>query len=118
MVAARRATGRTTPRTGSAYTPGQTVGSVFANTGSLGSMTLLQALKNGGGTTLDDAKRLLIHHAVAALLNSTHPDVDYAFTTAEVIAWTSDMLTSTDRDAILGLKNLFDAENNRGCTVR
>ncbi|MET0681371.1 MAG: hypothetical protein ABWZ41_10230 [Burkholderiales bacterium] len=100
------------------YDPDDTVGSVFANAGSLGSMTLLQALKNGGGDTLDDAKRLLIHHAVAALLNSTHPDVDYAFTTAQVIAWTSDMLTSTDRDAILGLKNLFDAENNRGCTVR
>ncbi len=100
------------------YTPGQTIGSVFSNAGSLGSITLLQALKNGGGDTLDDAKRLLLHHAVAALLNSTHPDVDYAFTTAQVIAWTSDMLTSTDRDAILGLKNLFDRENNRGCTVR
>ena len=100
------------------YTPGQTVGSVFANAGSLGSMTLAEALKTGGGDTLADAKRLLIHHAVAALLNSTHPDVDYAFTTAQVIAWTSDMLTSTDRDEILGLKDLFDTENNRGCTVR
>ena len=100
------------------YTPGQTVGSVFSNAGSLGSGTLLAALKDGGGSSLTAAKALLIHHAVAALLNSTHPDVDYAFTTAQVIAWTSDMLTSTDRDAILGLKNLFDAENNRGCTVR
>jgi hypothetical protein len=100
------------------FEPTDTVGSVFANAGSLGSMTLLAALKNGGGSTLEDAKRLLIHHAVAALLNSTHPDVDYAFTTAQVIAWTSDMLTSTDRDAILGLKDLFDTENNRGCTVR
>lgn len=97
------------------YTPGQTIGSVFANAGSLGSMTLLDALKKGGGDTLEDAKRLLLHHAVAALLNSTHPDIDYAFTTAQVIAWTSDMLTSTDRDAILGLKDLFDTENNRGC---
>ena len=78
--------------------------SVFANAGSLGSMTLLAALKKGGGDTLEDAKRLLLHHAVAALLNSTHPDIDYAFTTAQVIAWTSDMLTSTDRDAILGLR--------------
>jgi hypothetical protein len=100
------------------YDPDDLVSSVFANAGSLGSMTLLEALKNGGGETLEDAKRLLIHHAVAALLNSTHPDVDYAFTTAQVIAWTSDMLTSTDRDAILGLKDLFDTENNRGCTVR
>ena len=100
------------------YAPGQTVGSVFANAGGLGSMTLLQALKNGGGETLDDAKRLLIHHAVAALLNSAHPDVDYAFTSAQVVSWTSDMLTSSDRDAILALKDLFDLENNRGCTVR
>jgi hypothetical protein len=100
------------------YDPDDLVSSVFANAGSLGSMTLLEALQNGGGDTLEDAKRLLIHHAVAALLNSTHPDVDYAFTTAQVIAWTSDMLTSTDRDEILGLKDLFDTENNRGCTVR
>ena len=99
------------------YLPSQTVSSVFANAGSLGSMTLLAALKQGGGDTLEDAKQLLIHHAVAALLNSTHPDVDYAFTTAQVIAWTSEMLLSSDRDAILALKDLFDAENNRGCTV-
>jgi hypothetical protein len=100
------------------YTPGQTVSTVFSNAGSLGSLTLLQALKNGGGDTLDDARRLLLHHAVAALLNSTHADVDYAFTTAQVIDWTSEKLATTDRDAILSLKNLFDAENNRGCTVR
>ena len=97
------------------YDPDDLVSSVFANAGSLGSMTLLAALKKGGGDTLEDAKRLLLHHAVAALLNSTHPDIDYAFTTAQVIAWTSDMLTSTDRDAILGLKDPFDTENNRGC---
>ena len=99
------------------YAPDQTVSDVFSNAGSLGSGTLLAALSAGGGSSLTAAKALLIHHAVAALLNSTHPDVDYAFTTAQVIAWTSEALTSTDRDAILSLKNLFDAENNRGCTV-
>jgi hypothetical protein len=100
------------------FAPDQLVSDVFSNAGSLGSGTLLAALSAGGGSSLTAAKALLIHHAVAALLNSTHPDIDYAFTTAQVIAWTSEMLTSTDRDAILGLKNLFDAENNRGCTVR
>ena len=99
------------------YAPSQLVSQVFSNAGSLGSGTLLAALSAGGGSTLTAAKALLIHHAVAALLNSTHPDVDYAFTTAQVIAWTSEALASTDRDAILSLKNLFDAENNRGCTV-
>jgi hypothetical protein len=99
------------------FAPDQLVSDVFSNAGSLGSMTLLSALSAGGGSSLTAAKALLIHHAVAALLNSTHPDVDYAFTTAQVIAWTSEALASTDRDAILSLKNLFDAENNRGCTV-
>ena len=99
------------------YAPSQLVSDVFSNAGSLGSGTLLAALSAGGGSSLTAAKALLIHHAVAALLNSTHPDVDYAFTTAQVIAWTSEALASSDRDAILSLKNLFDAENNRGCTV-
>jgi hypothetical protein len=99
------------------YLPGQTVGSVFAIGGSLGSATLLDALSFGGGSTLDDAKALLIHHAVAALLNAANPDVDYAFTTAEIIAWTNDLLASSDRDAILALKDLFDSENNSGCPL-
>jgi hypothetical protein len=99
------------------YLPGQSVGSVFSNAGSLGSTTLLAALKAGGGPTLADAKRLLLHHAVAALLNAAHPDVDYAFTPAQVIAWTNELLTSSDRAAILRLKDLFDRENNRGCPL-
>jgi hypothetical protein len=99
------------------FAPDQLVSDVFSNAGSLGSQTLLAALSAGGGSSLTAAKALLIHAAVAALLNSTNPEVDYAFTTAQVIAWTSEALASTDRDAILSLKDLFDAENNRGCTV-
>ena len=99
------------------FAPSQLVSDVFSNAGSLGSQTLLAALSAGGGSSLTAAKALLIHHAVAALLNSTHPEVAYAFTTAQVIAWTSEALASSDRDAILSLKDLFDAENNRGCTV-
>lgn len=109
---------KTHPEDWVGFAPNQLVSDVFSNAGSLGSQTLLAAMSAGGGSTLTAAKALLIHHAVAALLNSAHPDVDYAFTTAQVIAWTSEALASTDRSAILGLKNLFDAENNRGCTVR
>ena len=43
--------------------------------------TLLQALQTGGGGF--DA---LGRHAVAALLNSAHPNIEYAYTTAQVIA--------------------------------
>lgn len=100
------------------YTTGMTVGSVFSNaSGSLASTSLLAAMSLGGGPTIADAKNLLVHHAVAALLNASHPGVDYAFSAADVIAWTNAMLLSSNRSAILGLKNLFDAENNRGCPL-
>jgi hypothetical protein len=46
--------------------------------------TLLQVLGQGGGGFF-----ALGRHAVAALLNSAHNDLDYAFTTAEVIAMTN-----------------------------
>ena len=101
------------------YTPGQTLGSVFSNVpASVAGTSLMDAMSFSGGPSLLDKKKLLLHHAVAALLNAAHPDVDYAFTTTQVITWTSDMLLNTDKDAVLGLKNLFDSENNRGCTVR
>lgn len=43
--------------------------------------TLLEALETGGG-----GFNALGRHAVAALLNSAHPTVEYAFTTAQVIS--------------------------------
>jgi hypothetical protein len=100
------------------YTTGMSVGSVFSNaSGDLASTSLLDALSLSGGPTIADAKNLLVHHAVAALLNASHPGVDYAFSAADVIAWTNAMLMSSDRSAILGLKSLFDTENNRGCPL-
>ena len=43
--------------------------------------TLIEALESGGG-----GQNALARHAVAALLNAANPDVDFEFTTAEVIA--------------------------------
>jgi hypothetical protein len=107
---------KTHPEAWVGYDPDDTLGSVFANVpASVAGTSLLDAMSFSGGPTLLDKKKLLLHHAVAALLNAAHPGIDYAFTEAQVITWTSDMLLSTDKDAVLGLKNLFDAENNRGC---
>ena len=48
--------------------------------GSLGSLTLEQALgQNGGGINA------LLRHAVAAVLNALHPGVDYPLTVSEII---------------------------------
>ena len=55
--------------------------------------TLLEALKAGGG-----GQNALARHAVAALLNASSPDVDFDFTTAEVIAMVQDAVASGDFD--------------------
>jgi hypothetical protein len=102
---------------GTGYSPSQTVSSVFTNTGSLGSATLLQALSFRGGSTLDEAKQILLRAAVAALLNASHPDVSYELTEAQVISQVNAALASTDRSMILALASRLDGYNNAGCPL-
>ena len=105
------------PPTG--YAPTQALSTVFSSAalGTLGSTTLRAALDWGGGETLADKKRLLLHHAVAALLNAAHPDVDYGMTTAQIIADVNAALASNDTTTIENLKNRLDTLNNAGCPI-
>ena len=86
--------------------------------GDLGSDTLLTALSYQGGSTLEEAAQILLRHAVAALLNSAHPDVDFEFTTAEVITMVDDALASGSRTTILEVKDDLAAANESGCDLR
>jgi hypothetical protein len=54
----------------------------------------------------------LLRHSVAALLNAAHPDVDYDFTEAEVIAAVQDAFASGDFDAA---SDAFEEANEQGC---
>jgi hypothetical protein len=101
------------------FTPGQTLESVFNVPDALGldATTLLQALEFGGGSGVDGASRILLRAAVAALLNSTSPDVDYPLTTAQVISQTNAALATGDRDQILALASRLDGFNNLGCDL-
>lgn len=99
------------------YTPSQTLGSVFAGTGSLASRTFAQALDFSGGNTLTEAKQILLRQAVAALLNAAHPDVDYPKTTAEIVSDVDAALASNNRSTILGLATTLDQLNNLGCPI-
>lgn len=95
-----------------------TVGSVFSNAGSLGDMTLLAAMQfTGPGDTLEDAKRILLQQAVASLLNADHSGVNFPMDEADLISAVNAMLLSTDRDAILALKDELDTNNNLGCPL-
>jgi hypothetical protein len=99
------------------YVPSQTIGSVFSGSGGLASSTLLDALRFKGGSTITEAKQILLRQAVAALLNAAHPGVAYPRTTAQVTAAVNAALASNDRNTILELASALDADNNLGCPL-
>ena len=101
---------------GTGYTPNQTVGSVFTNSG-VPTQTLVQALGGGGGSTIQGAKTILLRAAVAALLNAGSSGVNYQFSTAQIIAATNAALASNDRATILDLAAQLDSANNAGCPL-
>lgn len=93
------------------YAPTDLFSTVFGRTLPGGStMTLLDALNLMGGGI-----EALARHAVAALLNATSPDVDYAYTSAQVISM---FQLGFDGDPE-PVKDAFDAANNGigGCPL-
>ena len=101
----------------SGYSPSQLLSSVFSNTGSLGSNSLLTALGFPGGNTLDGKKQILLRAAVASLLNAAHPGVDFDLTAAQVIASVNAALASNNKDTIIGLATQLDNANNGLCRL-
>lgn len=93
-----------------------TVFSVACNT-TLGNQTLLAALGNDGGNNLAGAQRILIRAAVAAVLNASHPNVDYPLTAAQVISQVNAVICGGNRQAILNLATQLDNLNNLGCPL-
>ena len=101
------------------FNPNQTVGSVFAGAAAnpYHNNTLVQALEFGGGGGVNGAKQILLRAAVAAVLNASHPDIDYQFTTAQVINSVNAALASGNRATILALASDLDDANNAGCPL-
>jgi hypothetical protein len=100
--------------------PGQTTSSVFSGAiafPSLGSQTLLQSLQGGGGSGSLGGARILLRAAVAALLNASHPDVDYTRSASSIVSEVNAALTSNNRDTMLALASELDADNNGGCPL-
>ena len=94
--------------------PNQTLESVFNVPDSLGldSKTLIQALNFDGGSGVKGAAQNLFRHAVAALLNAKHPDVDYPLTSSTIISRVNSALASGNKTTIENLKNELDRYNN------
>lgn len=103
-----------------AYTTGQTVGSVFtlpSDLSSLGQNSLLAALQGGGGTGQLGGAKILLRAAVAGLLNASHSSVDYPVSESDLIADVNAALASLDRDTMLDLATSIDNQNNLGCPI-
>lgn len=101
------------------YSPAQTLESVFdvPDAFNLDNVTLLQALSLSGGPGALGAAKLLLHHAVAALLNAAHPGVEYDESVADIIADVNAALATGSRDSMLALKTTLDELNNSGCPL-
>lgn len=91
------------------YAPGNDFETVFGVNASFNPHTLLDAVWLGGG-----GENALARHAVAALLNASHPSVDYEYSAADVISMVQQAYASGDFEDI---KDLFDAANNAGCPL-
>ena len=92
-------------------------GAYFINAKPLGDYTLLEALNFKGGSGLNGGAGILMKQAVAALLNSAHPDVNYPLTTAQVIAATNAALASHDRNQLVSQGGEFGEDNELGCPL-
>jgi hypothetical protein len=71
--------------------------------------TLLEVLKTGGG-----GEKALGRHAVAALLNASHPDVDYLYSPGDVIGKVQAAYTSGDFETY---KDLLEVQNELDCPL-
>jgi len=101
------------------YSPNQTLESVFnvPNSYGLDNVTLRAALSGQGGSSTTAAARILFRASVAALLNSSNPDIHYKLTTSQVISKVDAALATKDRATILALASRLDRYNNYGCPL-
>ena len=89
------------------YSPDDIYNDIFMVDGSFG--TLLDAVWARGG-----GENALARHAVAALLNAASPNVDYAYSTGQVIDLVQDAYANGTFESV---KNQFEAENEAGCPL-
>lgn len=101
------------------YSPGDRVVNVFADAAPFvhAQDSLEDALDYRGGRRLSDAAKTLLRAATAALLDASHPGVDYPISVQEVIDRTNYALQSGSREQILAEKDLLDQYNNLGCPL-
>jgi hypothetical protein len=83
-----------------------------------GNSTLLEGLSfPDHRENIKGAKATLLRAAIAAVLNASHPSVDYPREPDAIIAAVKFQLASGTRASILELATALDNDNNLGCTL-
>ena len=94
---------------------------VHADLVPVGNKTMLKAMKFPGGSTKKDKIKILLRHAVPAILNACNDDVFYPGGVDAIIgqvnAILADYPSDITKDEILGLKNDFAEWNELGCPI-
>lgn len=105
------------PPTG--HATGHTLESVFAvpDRYGLDNVSLHSALGLAGGSGVVGGARSLVKEAVAALLNASHPEINYPLTQAQVISRVNVALASANRKTMLALAGHLATHNNHGCPL-
>jgi hypothetical protein len=91
------------------YGPNDSFDTVFGVNASFSPNTLLDAVWLGGG-----GENALARQAVAGLLNASHPDVNFIYTPAQVIAGVQNAYATNNFEPF---KDLLDTANNAGCPL-
>ena len=88
------------------YSPSDDFDTVFGTEAFAPDVTLIEALNLKGGKL-----NALARHAVAALLNAAHPEINYCWNASVVISKVQDAIASGDYEP---LKDDLDEANNLG----
>lgn len=80
-------------------------------------VTIHQALSLKGGNGVEGAARILVRHAVAALLNVRHSGVNYPLEKDQIKSLVNSALASLDRDQILAAATFLMTQNELGCPL-
>ena len=91
------------------YSQSDSYSAIFGVTPGFSADMLLAVLRQGGGK-----EKALGRHAVAALLNATHPDVLYAYSEAEVIDIVQDAYASGHFNMAKGLLEVANEQGTPG----
>lgn len=98
----------------------QTLGNTFVESkgyAALAGTTLLAALRLRDGPGLAGAAKALLRAASAALLNASHPGLEYPKTRTQVITEVDTALRHRDPTAILALAHQMEEWNAAGCPL-